>query len=141
PGSVLIVDDEVEIRESLQALLEMEGYEVQVAADGEEGLTRIAEHPFDLVLLDYALPGRNGMEILQDIRSHDPLLSVIMITAYGTVENAVNAMQAGATNFIQKPWDNEKLLADVRATVGRRRAEEENIQLKRALKERYNFEN
>ena len=141
PGSVLIVDDEVEIRESLEALLEMEGYEVQVAGDGEEGLARIGEHPFDLVLLDYALPGRNGMEILQDIRGHDPLLSVIMITAYGTVENAVNAMQAGAANFIQKPWDNEKLLADVRATVGRRRAEEENIQLKRALKERYNFEN
>ncbi len=63
-----------------------------------------------------------------------------MITAYGTVENAVNAMQAGATNFIQKPWDNEKLLADVRTAVGRRRAEEEVIQLKRALKQRYNFE-
>jgi DNA-binding NtrC family response regulator len=141
PGSVLIVDDEVEIRESLEALLEMDGYDVQSAGDGEEGMARIAEHPFDLVLLDYALPGRNGMEILQDIRAHDPLLPVIMITAYGTVENAVNAMQAGATNFVQKPWDNEKLLADVRATIGRRRAEEENIQLKRALKERYNFEN
>ena len=66
---------------------------------------------------------------------------VMMITAYGTVENAVRAMQAGAVNFIQKPWDNEKLLADVRAIVGRRRAEEENEQLKRALKQRYNFEN
>ena len=64
-----------------------------------------------------------------------------MITAYGTVENAVNAMQSGAANFIQKPWDNEKLLADVRAAVARRRVEEENIQLKRALKQRYNFEN
>ncbi|HEV2113176.1 MAG TPA: sigma-54 dependent transcriptional regulator, partial [Terriglobales bacterium] len=75
------------------------------------------------------------------IRERDPQLSVIMITAYGTVENAVKAMQSGATNFIQKPWDNEKLLADVRAAVARRRAEEENIQLKRALKQRYNFEN
>ena len=64
-----------------------------------------------------------------------------MITAYGTVENAVRAMQSGAVNFVQKPWDNEKLLADVRAIVSRRRAEEENIQLKRALKQRYNFEN
>src|SRR5258707_5838529 len=63
-----------------------------------------------------------------------------MITAYGTVEDAVRAMQSGATNFLQKPWDNEKLLADIRAAVGRRRAEEENIQLKRALKQRYNFE-
>ena len=64
-----------------------------------------------------------------------------MITAYGTVENAVSAMQAGAANFIQKPWDNEKLLADMRAAIARHRAEEENIQLKRALKQRYNFEN
>ena len=141
PGSVLIVDDEVEIRESLQALLELDGYDVQTACDGEEGLARIAEHPFDLVLLDFALPGRSGLEILREIRVQDPVLSVIMVTAYGTVENAVNALQAGAANFIQKPWDNEKLLADVRAVIGRRRAEEENIQLKRALKERYNFEN
>jgi DNA-binding NtrC family response regulator len=64
-----------------------------------------------------------------------------MITAYGTLDNAVRAMQQGATNFIQKPWDNEKLLADVRAAVVRRRVEEENEQLKRALKQRYNFEN
>jgi DNA-binding NtrC family response regulator len=78
--------------------------------------------------------------VLRDIRERDPQLAVIMITAYGTVENAVQAMQAGATNFIQKPWDNEKLLADVRAAVARRRAEEENVQLKRALKQRYNFE-
>jgi DNA-binding NtrC family response regulator len=66
---------------------------------------------------------------------------VIMITAYGTVENAVKAIQAGATNFIQKPWDNEKLLADVRASISRLRMEEENRQLKRALKQRYSFEN
>jgi DNA-binding NtrC family response regulator len=93
------------------------------------------------VLLDFALPERNGIEILQDIRERDSELAVIMITAYGTVENAVNAMQAGATNFIQKPWDNEKLLADIRAAVGRRRAEEEVVHLKRALKQRYSFEN
>ncbi len=139
-GSVLIIDDEAAIRESLQTLLEFEGYSVDVANDGQEGLTRIAERPFDLILLDFALPERNGVEILRDIRERDAELPVIMITAYGTVENAVNAMQAGATNFIQKPWDNEKLLADVRTAVGRRRAEEEVIQLKRALKQRYNFE-
>lgn len=139
-GAVLIIDDEAAIRESLQTLLEFEGYSVEVANDGEEGLTRIAERPFDLVLLDFALPERNGIEILREIRERDSELPVIMITAYGTVENAVNAMQAGATNFIQKPWDNEKLLADVRTAVGRRRAEEEVVQLKRALKQRYNFE-
>ena len=140
-GAILIVDDEASIRESLQTLLELEGFTVETAATGEEGLAKIAERPMDLVLLDFALPDRNGLEILRDIRDRDPELGVIMITAYGTVENAVAAMQAGATNFIQKPWDNEKLVADVRAVVGRRRAEEENIQLKRALKQRYNFEN
>ena len=139
-GSVLIIDDEAAIRESLQTLLELEGYEVDTANDGEEGLARLAERPYDLVLLDFAMPVRNGIEVLQEIRERDSDLAVIMITAYGTVENAVNAMQSGATNFIQKPWDNEKLLADVRTAVGQRRAEQEVIQLKRALKQRYNFE-
>jgi DNA-binding NtrC family response regulator len=140
-GSVLIIDDEAAIRESLETLLEMEGYAVESAESGELGLLRIGEHSFDLVLLDLALPDRNGMELLSEIHSQDPQLSVIMITAYGTVENAVKAMQVGAANFIQKPWDNEKLLADVHAAIARHRAEEENVQLKRALKQRYNFEN
>ncbi len=140
-GSVLIIDDEAAIRESLETLLELEGYEVESAASGDEGLARIGDRPFDLVLLDLALPDRNGIDLLAELRAHDPQLSVIMITAYGTVENAVKAMQAGAVNFVQKPWDNEKLLADVRTAVARHRAEEENIQLKRALKQRYNFEN
>jgi len=140
-GAVLIIDDEAEIRESLQTLLELEGFVVETAISGEAGLQRIGEHPFDLILLDLTLPGRNGMEILTEIRSHETGLPVIMITASGTVENAVRAMQGGAVNFVQKPWDNEKLLADVRAAVGWRRAEEENVQLKRALKQRYNFEN
>ena len=88
-----------------------------------------------------ALPDANGIDLLAELRQRDPNLPVIIITAYGTVENAVRAMQSGAANFVQKPWDNEKLLADVRAAVARRRAEEENVQLKRALKQRYNFEN
>jgi DNA-binding NtrC family response regulator len=138
-GSVLIVDDEAAIRESLETLLEFEGYSVESAETGEGGLTRLAERPFDLVLLDFALPDRNGLEILADIRGRDSHQAVIMITAYGTVDNAVRAMQNGATNFIQKPWDNEKLLADVRGAVARRRAEDENEQLKRALKQRYSF--
>jgi DNA-binding NtrC family response regulator len=139
-GSVLIIDDEAEIRESLQTLLELEGYDVETASTGQQGLNRIGEHSFDLILLDLALPDRNGLDILAELRTQDPGLSVIMITAYGTVENAVRAMQSGASNFVQKPWDNEKLLADVRAAIARHRAEEENIQLKRALKQRYNFE-
>src|SRR5438477_4061848 len=140
-GCILIIDDELEIRESLQTLLEFEGYEVEAAANGEEGLSKTGHRAFDLVLLDLALPDRNGIDLLPEIRALDPQISVIMITAFGTVEDAVQAMQSGASNFVQKPWDNEKLLADVRTAVARHRAEEENVQLKRALKQRYNFEN
>jgi len=140
-GRVLIIDDEAAIRESLQILLEEEGYEVVNANDGEEGLSLLDTQSVDLVLLDFQLPDRNGLDILKDIRERDPEMAVIMITAYGTPENAVAAIQGGAANFIAKPWTNEKLQADVRAAIGRKRVEEENIQLKRQLKQRYNFEN
>src|SRR5437588_9220280 len=86
-GAELIIDDEAEIRESLQTLLELEGYDVEAAGSGEEGLARVEERPFDLVLLDLALPDRNGMEVLAHLRAHDAQLCIIMITAYGTVEN------------------------------------------------------
>jgi DNA-binding NtrC family response regulator len=140
-GRVLIIDDEAAIRESLQILLEEEGYEIANAQDGEEGLALLDAQSFDLVLLDFQLPDRNGLEILADIRERDPEMAVIMITAYGTPENAVAAIKGGAANFIAKPWTNEKLQADVRSAIGRKRVEEENIQLKRQLKQRYNFEN
>src|SRR5882724_5891920 len=140
-GLVLIIDDEAEIRESLQTLLELEGYEVETASTGNDGLVRAGDRPFDLVLLDLALPDKNGLNVLAELHERDSQLPVIVITAYGTVDNAVKATQAGATNFVQKPWDNEKLLADIRAAVARHRAEEENVQLKRALRQRYNFEN
>ena len=140
-GRVLIIDDEAAIRESLQMLLEDEGYEVFNAQDGEEGLNLLDTHAFDLILLDFQLPDRNGLEILKDIRERDPEMAVIMITAYGTPENAVAAIKGGAVNFIAKPWTNEKLQADVRAAIGNRRKDEEIIQLKRQFKQRYNFEN
>ncbi len=140
-GLVLIIDDEAEIRESLQTLLELEGYEVETASTGNEGLACAGDRPFDLVLLDLALPDKNGLSVLAELHERDSQLPVIVITAYGTVDNAVRATQAGAANFIQKPWDNDKLLADIRAAVARHRAEEENVQLKRALRQRYNFDN
>jgi DNA-binding NtrC family response regulator len=139
--TILIIDDEAAIRESLEALLSLEGYRVDTAIDGELGLERIGQQAYDLVLLDLALPGRNGIEILGSIRERNPELPVIMLTAYGTVNNVIDAIRGGAQNFVQKPWDNEKLLADIRSAIARYRAEEENVQLKRALKQRYNFPN
>jgi DNA-binding NtrC family response regulator len=141
PGTILIIDDEAAIRESLQVLLEMEGYQVETGSTAEEGMARLGDSIFDLVLLDLALPDKSGLDVLAELRERDSALNVIMITAYGTVENAVKAMQRGAVNFVQKPWDNEKLLADIRAAITRRRVEEENVQLKRALKQRYNLSN
>jgi DNA-binding NtrC family response regulator len=141
PARILIIDDEAAIRESLDALLGMEGFHVTMAADGAAGLEQLAANEFDLLLLDLALPGESGIDLLPRILEMQPDLPVIMITAYGTVSNVVDAIRAGAENFVQKPWDNEKLLADIRAAIGRHRAEEELLQLKRALKQRYNFEN
>src|SRR3984885_4813640 len=138
---ILIIDDEAAIRESLETLLALEGYAVETAVNGEEGLVAIERNAYDLVLLDLALPGKNGLEILGIIRERHPSLPVIMITAYGKVDNVVDAIRTGAQNFVQKPWDNEKLLADIRSAIGRYHAEEENIQLKRALKQRYSFSN
>ena len=141
PARILIIDDEAAIRESLETLLTLEGFEVTLAIDGPNGLEELESSEFDLLLLDLALPGESGIDLLPRILEMHPTLPVIMITAFGKVSNVVDAIHAGAENFVQKPWDNEKLLADIRAAIGRHRAEEELVQLKRALKQRYNFEN
>jgi DNA-binding NtrC family response regulator len=138
---ILIVDDESGIRDSLETLLELEGFRVDLAADGNAGLDQLARHSYDLMLLDLALPGESGIDLLPRIKALVPDLPVILITAYGTVGNVVDAMRAGAANFIQKPWDNEKLLADIRSAIGRNTAEQEVVRLKRTLKQRVSFEN
>ena len=137
---LLIIDDEPSIRESLDTLLTLEGFDVTLARDGAEGLDLLSRSEFDLLLLDLALPGESGIDLLPRITGLHPHLPVIMITAFGTVGNVVDAVRAGAENFIQKPWDNEKLLADIRSAIARHKAEAEVIQLKRTLKQRYNFE-
>ena len=137
---ILIIDDEAAIRESLETLLILEGFEVTMAPAGGPGLDLLARNQYDLLLLDLALPGESGIDLLPRILEIQPELPVIMITAYGTVGNVVDAIRAGAQNFTQKPWDNEKLLADIRTAISRNRAEEEVVQLKRTLKQRYNFE-
>src|ERR1700704_3842872 len=90
-GRILIIDDEAEIRESLETLLQLENYTVVVAGTGRDGLTQIGQRHFDVVLLDLALPDKNGMDVLSEIRLQHSEQAVIMITAYGTVENAVRA--------------------------------------------------
>src|ERR1700757_1262572 len=138
-GSILVIDDEAEIREGLELLLKTEGYHVTMADSGQSGLLRLGEQPFDLLLLDVSLPDRNGIELLKDIRRQNPNLPIVLITAYGSIEMARAAFKSGAMDYITKPWSNDELLAQVAQAVESHRLREENVQLKRALKQRFNF--
>jgi DNA-binding NtrC family response regulator len=140
-GSILVIDDEAEIREGLELLLKTEGYQVTMADTGQSGLLRLGEQPYDLLLLDVSLPDRNGIELLKDIRRQDPRLPIVLITAYGSIEMARAAFKSGAMDYITKPWSNDELLAQVAQAVEAHRLREENVQLKRALKQRFNFPN
>src|SRR5579862_9594573 len=101
-ASILVIDDEAGIRESLEVLLTLEGYGVRTALDGEQGLRILEVENFDLILLDLALPGQSGLELLPQIKERQPETPVIMITAYGTVDNVVEAIRAGAENFVDR---------------------------------------
>jgi DNA-binding NtrC family response regulator len=138
-GSILVVDDEEEIREGLEALLTSEGFEVAAASTGEAGLQKLEDRPYDLMLLDVSLPDRNGLELLREIRRRDPYLSIILITAFGSIDMARAAFKSGAQDYITKPWSNDELISQVSLAIEGRRLREENVQLKRALKQRYNF--
>ena len=116
-GSILVVDDESEIREGLEVLLKSEGYGVSSAETGESGLAKLEQHPFDLLLLDVSLPDRNGLDILKEIHRRDPQLSIVLITAYGSIEMARAAFKNGAMDYITKPWSNDELLAQVAQAV------------------------
>ncbi len=140
-GRVLVVDDESDIREGLDTLLRLEGYSVDLAANGTEGLRKAGGRAYDLVLLDLMMPDRSGMDVLRDLRERDRETPVFMITAYGSVEAAVEALKLGANDYFSKPWDNEKLLIEIDRMISKRRLEFENTHLKRALKQRYSFPN
>jgi DNA-binding NtrC family response regulator len=140
-GSILIVDDEEAIRESLETLLELEGYSVTLAQDAAAGLEALGRVAFDLVLLDLNLPDRSGLEVVEEIRQTDKETPVILLTAYGSVENAVAAIKLGANDFFTKPWNNDKLLIELERTIAQRRLQRENIALKDTLRERYSFSN
>src|SRR6204780_3615783 len=140
-GSILVIDDEVEIREGLEALLTSESFQVTLADSGEAGLKQPEDHPCDLMLLYVSLPDPNGLELLREIRRRDPQLAIILITAYGSIDMARAAFKGGAQDFITKPWSNDELIAQVSLAIEGRRLRDENVQLKRALKQRYNFPN
>lgn len=140
-GHVLVIDDEADIRESLETLLTLEGYKVDLAVNGGDGLRALEAKGYDMVLLDLMMPDRSGMEVLREVRERDQETPIFLITAYGSVEAAVEALKSGANDYFSKPWDNEKLLIEIDRMIARHRLERENRQLKRALKQRYSFPN
>src|SRR6185295_8049723 len=138
-GHILVIDDEADIRESLETLLTLEGYAVDLAHNGGEGLRALESKGYDLVLLDLMMPDRSGMDVLREVRERDLETPIFLITAYGSVEAAVDALKSGANDYFSKPWDNEKLLIEIGRMIAGTRLERENRQLKRALKQRYSF--
>lgn len=140
-GRILVVDDEADIRESLETLLDLEGYQVDSADNGTAGLARLSAANYDLVLLDLMMPDKSGLEVLDELRLRDKETPVFLITAYGSIEVAVQALKSGANDYFSKPWDNEKLIIEIERQIARSRLERENKELRRALKQRYSFPN
>ncbi|HTV62388.1 MAG TPA: sigma-54 dependent transcriptional regulator [Verrucomicrobiae bacterium] len=131
-AKILIVDDERDLRELLASVLE-DYYDVAQAASGASLRQSLAQDPPDVVLLDVKLPDADGLDLLPQIKKSWPETEVIVLSGHGTVTMAVEAGRRGAYNFLTKPFENEKLLADVKCAVDRKRQGEENVTLRRAL--------
>jgi two-component system response regulator PilR (NtrC family) len=137
---VLVVDDEPVVLDVLRNLLNKEGYAVDAATDAATGRALLEEGSWDAVLLDLMLPDADGLQVLRWIRERQPELAVVMITAFGTVENAVAAMKLGAFHYVTKPFKNDEVRALLRQAVQTTRLRRENKDLKKLLEERFRFE-
>ena len=132
-GSVLVVDDEEIMREVLETLLTNEGYRVDLAKTGEEGLEAYGRRAYDVVLLDVSMPGIGGLRALEEFLKMDSDAVIVMITAYATFDTAIAAWERGAFGCIRKPFQNEQITATIGAGIKRRRKEEERRTLRRAM--------
>ena len=138
---VLVVDDEESLRRVLQVQLENRGYETSLAKNGHEALTILNESPHDLVLTDLRMPGMSGLELLKRIREQHQGTEVILLTAFGTIENAVEAMQSGAYHYVTKPVRFDELAIVIERALERCRMIEQIATLRESLTEKYGFEN
>ena len=132
-GSVLIVDDEEIMRDVLDTLLSAEGYRVDLAKTGEDGIEAYGKRAYDVVLLDVSMPGIGGLRALEELLKNDAEAVIVMITAYATFDTAIAAWERGAFGCIRKPFQNEQITATVAAGIKRRRKEEERHLLRRAM--------
>ncbi len=139
--NILIVDDEDVLQDVLTSLLRREDYTVFNARSGEQGLQILQQEQIDLVLLDLMLPGMSGLEVLHQISTTDPDQVVVLITAYSSIEGAIEATKKGAFHYIPKPFKNEEVLLTVRKGLEQRRLTSENRSLKEQLRSRFGFDN
>lgn len=140
-ANILIIEDDKNTREGLSRVLTKEGYQVILSDDGNDALKKVRRENLDLILTDLKLPGADGLKILKDAKKLRPELAVILITAYGTIESAVEAMQAGAEDYLTKPINVGHLRHLVRKALERQVLFRENIYLRQELKKRYRLEN
>ena len=138
---ILIIDDEEVLRDVLDAVLRREGFDVVLASSGEEGLSVLDGEEIDLVILDIMLPGISGIDTLRSIRVSNPHLPVIVITAFSTIEGAIEAMKHGAFHYIPKPFKNEEVVLTVNKALEQRRLSRENERLRNELSDKYAFSN
>jgi DNA-binding NtrC family response regulator len=135
--TILIADDEPDVRETVEMILDYEGYHTVHARDGEEALATLGSSEVDAVLLDIKMPGRDGLEILEEVKRRRPELPVIMISGHGTISTAVDATKKGAFDFIEKPLDRDRILVTLRNAVQTVDLSRENVELRTRIDDRY----
>jgi two-component system, NtrC family, response regulator HydG len=140
-SKLLVVDDQRNMRTTLGMMLRGAGYEVDEASDGEQGCERGAAGAYDLILTDLRMGQKDGIDLLRTVKEAQPMTEVIVMTAYGTIESAVEAMRLGAYDYIQKPFTEQELLVKIGRALERRRLEGEVAFLATEFRDRYKFEN
>ena len=136
-GTILVIDDEEIMREILETLLVREGYHVRVASTGTEGIELARSMPFDAAVVDVMMPGLDGIATLEELKTIDDDLPVVMVTAFASVETAIAAMKRGAFDYITKPFKNDEVLVVLRNALERSRLVNENRALRQNLQTRY----
>ena len=137
---ILIVDDELIMRESLAGWLERDGHDVDTAASGEEALYKCKDRRFDILLVDIKMEGMSGLDVLKQIKGSDPDVAVVMITAYGSIPSAIEAMKNGAYDYLLKPFDPNELGVIIEKIIDLQAQAKENLYLKQEYKDRARFE-
>ena len=138
---ILVVDDEASIRKALERFLRELGHEVFVAADGEEALHILQTETLDLALVDLVMPKIDGIELIRRLKQHDPNIVAIVLTGFGTITSAVEAMRAGAYHYLTKPFELDDIASLISLALDHRELKQENRRLKSQLHGRYRFEN